>query len=55
MCETSMKVNLLEASTEGLANSSASLYDDEIEKPLSEIEKQFLLCAERGDCAGVKR
>lgn len=57
MRETTSKANLLEASTEGLANSSTSLLadDDLAEKPLSDVEKQFLLLAERGDCAGIKR
>lgn len=55
MCDTTIKDNLLEASTEGLANSADSLYEDITEKPLSDIEKQFLLYAERGDCAGLKR
>lgn len=57
MRETTSKVNLLQASTEGLANSSTSLPadDDLAEKPLSDVEKQFLLLAERGDCAGIKR
>lgn len=55
MLETTSKVNLLEASTEGLANSSASLHEDVTERPLSDIEKHFLLFAERGDCAGIKR
>lgn len=55
MRETTSKINLLEASTEGLASSSASLNEDVADKPLSDVEKQFLLLAERGDCAGVKR
>lgn len=31
------------------------LLNDPIERPLSQIEKTFLLHAERGDCATVKR
>lgn len=52
MRETTSKANLLE----GLANSTASLHqEDASEKPLGAIEKQFLLYAERGDCAAIRR
>lgn len=39
-------------------NAVSSPYDslpDENDYILTPIEKKFLLCAERGDCAGVRR
>ncbi|KAF7285045.1 hypothetical protein GWI33_012350 [Rhynchophorus ferrugineus] len=45
--------NLLENFEESFDHSS--LKKDPVERPLSEIEKAFLLYAERGDCATVKR
>lgn len=34
---------------------SGDIGDDPLDKPLSSIEKTFLLHAERGDCATVRR
>ncbi|XP_030748042.1 transient receptor potential protein isoform X2 [Sitophilus oryzae] len=45
--------NLLEKIEESYG--TESMRKDPVERPLSEIEKAFLLYAERGDCATVKR
>lgn len=47
----------VEAAKDG-GNGVRSQYDslpDENDLILTPIEKKFLLCAERGDCAGVRR
>lgn len=54
------KENLVTSDAEAASSSDASSnpYDsipDASDYVLSAVEKRFLLCAERGDCAGVRR
>ncbi|XP_050299410.1 transient receptor potential protein isoform X2 [Anthonomus grandis grandis] len=53
MKSTESRENLIEKSNEEL--DAAVLLNDPIERPLSQIEKTFLLHAERGDLATVKK
>lgn len=58
--KSTSKENLITTDVESAKNSNGvgSPYDslpDENDYILTPIEKKFLLCAERGDCAGVRR
>lgn len=57
MKETVSKKNLLEDSTEDLEYhvDGGETVNDVVERPLGPVEKKFLLHAERGDCATVKK
>ncbi|KAK9680093.1 Ankyrin repeats (3 copies) [Popillia japonica] len=56
MKTTESKEHLIEESLETLESTAASIIlTDPASRPLGPIEKQFLLQAERGDCAGVRR
>lgn len=55
--KSTSKENLITPDVEA-AKDRASPYDslpDENDFILTPVEKKFLLCAERGDCAGVRR
>lgn len=52
MNTTESMQNLIEGSKESLPD---EIGNDPLDKPLSSIEKTFLLHAERGDCATVRR
>lgn len=51
------KQQLIEDGTDNIATTSNELFDikDPADRPLGPVEKTFLLHAERGDCATVKR
>lgn len=52
------KENLISLDPESPSDNVVTQYDsipDENDYILTPIEKKFLLCAERGDCAGVRR
>lgn len=58
--KSTSKENLIAPDVEAAkdSNGDRSPYDslpDETDYILTPIEKKFLLCAERGDCAGVRR
>lgn len=43
------------SSTDDSRRGSYDAINDADDYILSQVEKKFLLCAERGDCAGVRR
>lgn len=57
--KTDSTENLVSADSEaGTSDAAANAYDsiaDNIDYVLTATEKKFLLSAERGDCAGVRR
>lgn len=58
--KSTSKENLLPSDPEaaGSSDDKPNPYDsipEEADYILTPIEKKFLLCAERGDCAGVRR
>lgn len=58
--KTNSRENLISSDPEASTSDDAPTnpYDsipDDIDYVLTPVEKKFLLCAERGDCAGVRR